>query len=90
MQLLNIGFGNLLNAARVLAILSPESQPVKRMAQEAKAGGALIDASHGRKTQAVLLLDSGHVVLSYLHPETLAGHLGGREQEAGSRDPTEV
>jgi len=75
MQLLNIGFGNLLNAPRVLAILSPDSQPVKRMAQEAKANGSLVDASHGRKTQAVLLLDSGHVVLSYLQPETLAGHL---------------
>ena len=75
MQLLNIGFGNLLSAGRILAILSPESQPVKRMTQEAKAGGALIDASHGRKTQAVLLLDSGHVVLSYLQPETLASHL---------------
>jgi len=79
MQLLNIGFGNLLNASRVLAILSPESQPVKRMAQEAKAGGMLIDASHGRKTQAVLLLDSGHVVLSYLPPEKLGAHLGTQE-----------
>ena len=82
MQLLNIGFGNLLNAARVLAILSPESQPVKRMVQEAKASGALIDASHGRKTQAVLLLDSGHVVLSYLQPETLGAHLSKEDVHA--------
>ena len=83
MQLLNIGFGNLLNASRVLAILSTESQPVRRMSQEAKAAGRLIDASHGRKTQAVLLLDSGHVVLSYLQPETLASHLSKEDIHAG-------
>jgi regulator of extracellular matrix RemA (YlzA/DUF370 family) len=85
MQLLNVGFGNMLNAQRVLGVFSPESQPVKRMTQEAKAGGALIDATHGRKTHAVLLLDSGHVVLSYLQPETLAGRIqesGGRNQDA--------
>ncbi|MDR2753066.1 MAG: DUF370 domain-containing protein, partial [Oscillospiraceae bacterium] len=70
MQLLNIGFGNLLNAGRVLAALHPDSQPVKRMVQEAKAASTLIDASCGRKTRTVLLLDSGHTVLSYLQPET--------------------
>ena len=75
MQLLNIGFGNLLNSQRVLAALSPDSQPVKRIAQEAKAGGMLIDATHGRKTRTVLILDSGHVVLSYLQAETLAERL---------------
>ena len=75
MQLLNIGFGNLISAPRILAVLQPDSQPVKRMAQEAKAAGLCIDASHGRKTRAVLMLDSGHVVLSYLQPETLAAHL---------------
>jgi len=79
MQLLNIGFGNLLNAARVLAILSPESQPVRRITQEAKAGAMLIDATHGRKTRTVLLLDSGHVVLSYLQGETIAARLGAGE-----------
>ena len=75
MQLCNVGFGNMLNSQRILGVFSPESQPVRRMTQEAKAGGMLIDASHGRKTLTVLLLDSGHVVLSYLQPETLAGHL---------------
>jgi regulator of extracellular matrix RemA (YlzA/DUF370 family) len=75
MQLLNIGFGNLLSAERVLVILQAESQPVKRMAQDAKAAGTLIDATQGRKTKTVMLLDSGHVVLSYLQPETLAQHL---------------
>ncbi|MDR1927702.1 MAG: DUF370 domain-containing protein [Oscillospiraceae bacterium] len=75
MQLVNIGFGNLLNTARILSVLHPDSQPVKRMAQEAKASGTLIDASHGRRTRAVLLLDSGHTVLSYLQPETIANRL---------------
>ena len=75
MQLLNIGFGNLLNTQRVLAALSPDSQPVRRITQEAKAGGMLIDATHGRKTRTVLMLDSGHVVLSYLQAETLAERL---------------
>ena len=77
MQLCNIGFANMLNAARILGVFSPESQPVKRMVQEAKAGAMLIDASHGRKTRAVLLMDSGHTVLSYLQPETIAARLGG-------------
>ncbi|MCL1951381.1 MAG: DUF370 domain-containing protein [Oscillospiraceae bacterium] len=77
MQLCNVGFGNMLNAQRILGVFSPDSQPVKRMAQEAKAGGMLIDASHGRKSRAVLLMDSGHVVLSYLQPETVAARLGG-------------
>jgi len=76
MQLLNIGFGNLLNTARVLGAFSPESQPVRRITQEAKAGAMLIDATHGRKTKCVLVLDSGHVVLSYLQPEVLAARLG--------------
>ena len=80
MQLLNIGFGNLLNTRRVLAALSPDSQPIKRMVQEAKAGGMLIDATHGRKTRTVLMLDSGHVVLSYLQAETLAERLETNEK----------
>ena len=75
MQLVNIGFGNMLNTGRILAVLSPESQPVKRMVQEAKAAGTVIDATHGRKTLAVLLLDSGHTALSYLQPETISARL---------------
>jgi len=75
MQLVNIGFGNMLSAGRILAVLSPESQPVKRMVQEAKAAGTVIDATHGRKTLAVLLLDSGHTALSYLQPETISVRL---------------
>ncbi len=75
MRMVNVGFGNLLNAERILAVLHPDSQPVKRLAQEAKAAGTLIDASCGRKTRAVLLLDSGHTVLSYLQPETIAARM---------------
>lgn len=89
-QLCNIGFGNMLNAQRILAVLHPESQPVKRMTQEAKAGGVLIDATHGRKTRAVLLLDSGHTVLSYLQPETIAARLGGEAAQPGSGETDSV
>ncbi|MDR1464156.1 MAG: DUF370 domain-containing protein [Oscillospiraceae bacterium] len=74
-QLVNIGFGNMLSAGRILAVLHPDSQPVKRLAQEAKAAGTIIDATHGRRTRAVLVLDSGHTVLSYLQPETVANRL---------------
>jgi len=86
MQLCNVGFGNMLNAQRILGVFSPDSQPVKRMSQEAKAGGMLIDASHGRKSRAVLLMDSGHVVLSYLQPETIAARLGSTNAGDGLPD----
>ena len=66
MNLVNIGFGNLVNAERIIAIVSPESAPVKRIVQEAKANGVLIDATHGRKTMSVIITDSDNVVLSYL------------------------
>ena len=71
MKLVNIGFGNLVSEERVMAIVSPESAPIKRMTQEARERGTLIDASFGRKTKAVLVMDSGHVVLSALPPETV-------------------
>ena len=87
MQLCNVGFGNMLSASRILGVFSPDSQPVKRMAQEAKAGGMLIDASHGRKSRAVLLMDSGHVVLSYLQPETIAARLGGENANIVKEEP---
>lgn len=66
MNLVNIGFGNLVNASRVIAILSPESAPVKRIIQEGKAGGTLIDATHGRKTMSVIITDSDNIILSYM------------------------
>lgn len=71
MKLVNIGFGNMINAARVIAIVSPESAPIKRMITDAKEKGILIDATHGRKTRAVILSDSDHVILSYLQTEKL-------------------
>ena len=71
MKLVNIGFGNMINAARVIAIVSPESAPIKRMITDAKENGMLIDATHGRKTRAVILSDSDHVILSYLQTEKL-------------------
>lgn len=71
MQLINVGFGNAVSANRVVAIVSPESAPIKRLGQEAKERGMLIDASFGRKTKAVLVMDSGHVVWSSLMPEQI-------------------
>ena len=75
MQLINIGFGNIVSASRIIAIVSPESAPIKRIVQEAKDEGTAIDATYGRKTRAVLIMDSGHVVLSSIQPETVAGRL---------------
>ncbi len=79
MKFLNIGFGNLVSAGRVLAVVSPESAPIKRLCQEAKDRGMLIDASFGRKTKAVLLMDTDHVILSAITPEVLASRLEEKE-----------
>lgn len=79
MKLINIGFGNMVSAQRLIAIVSPESAPIKRMVQEARDRGVLIDATYGRRTRAVLVMDSDHIVLSAIQPETVAGRLGGRE-----------
>lgn len=75
MQLLNIGFGNIVSAGRLIAIVSPESAPIKRMVQEAKDKGDAIDATCGRRTRAVLIMDSGHYILSAVQPETIASRL---------------
>ena len=74
-QLLNIGFGNMVSANRVMAIISPESAPIKRMVQDARDKGLLIDATYGRKTRAVLVMDRGQIVLSAIQPETVAHRL---------------
>ena len=74
-QLLNIGFGNMVSANRVMAIISPESAPIKRMVQDARDKGLLIDATYGRKTRAVLVMDSGQIVFSAIQPETVAHRL---------------
>lgn len=76
MNLVNIGFGNLINGDRVVSILSPESAPVKRIVQESKSAGTLIDATHGRKTMSVLITDSDNVVLSYLDLRQIAAKFG--------------
>lgn len=73
MKLLNIGFGNTVNADRIVSVVSPEAAPVKRIVQLAKDSGMAIDATCGRKTRSVIICDSGHVVLSALQPETLSG-----------------
>ena len=79
MKLINIGFGNMIAAGRLLAVVSPDSAPIKRVIQEARDRGMLIDASFGRKTQAVLLMDTGHVILSALTPEVIADRSGNKE-----------
>ena len=76
MQLINIGFGNLVSQQRLLAIVSPDSAPIKRLIQESRDRGMLIDATYGRKTAAVLIMDSDHVILSALSTEKLAPRLG--------------
>ncbi|MBQ3200801.1 MAG: DUF370 domain-containing protein [Clostridia bacterium] len=75
-RLVNVGFGNVIAAGRIVAIVSPDSAPAKRVVQEARERSRLIDASHGRRTRAVVVMDSMHVVLSALQPETLAGRIG--------------
>lgn len=86
MKLINIGFGNMVSAGRLIAIVSPESAPIKRMVQEARDRGVLVDATYGRRTRAVLITDSDHIILSALQPETVAGRLGGREEIAGEEE----
>ena len=75
MKLINIGFGNMVSAGRLIAIVSPESAPIKRMVQDARERSMLVDASCGRRTRAVIIMDDGHVVLSALQPETVAHRL---------------
>ena len=86
MKLINIGFGNMVSAGRLIAIVSPESAPIKRLVQEARDKGTLIDATFGRRTRAVLIMDSDHVVLSALQPETVAGRLNGKEADPAEEE----
>ena len=86
MKLINIGFGNMVSAGRLIAIVSPESAPIKRMVQEARDRGVLVDATYGRRTRAVLITDSDHIILSALQPETVASRLVGREEMAGEEE----
>lgn len=90
MKLINIGYGNMVSAGRVLAVVSPDSAPVKRMIQEARDAGRSIDATLGRRTKAVLIMDSGHVVLAAIQPAAVAGRLTGKEvteEDGGEETP---
>lgn len=75
MKLINIGFGNMVSADRLVAIVSPDSAPIKRIIQDAKDRGTLIDATYGRRTRAVIITDSEHVILSAVQPETVANRI---------------
>lgn len=77
MKLINIGYGNMISSQRIVTIVSPDSAPIKRLVQEAKDDGRAIDATYGRKTRAVIIMDSGHIILSSLITETLAARING-------------
>lgn len=81
MQMVNVGFGNMVAAARVVAIVSPDAAPIRRLVQEARERRELVDATAGRRMRAVLIMDSGHILLSALQPETLSGRIQEGEGE---------
>ncbi len=89
MKLINIGFGNMVSAERLVAIVSPDSAPIKRIIQEAKEKGTLIDATHGRRTRAVIITDSDLIILTYLQSETVAARLEETETEDMEDDEDE-
>ena len=88
MQLMNIGFGNMISADRLLTVVSPDAAPIKRLGQEARERSMLIDASCGRKTKSVLVMDTDHVILSGLPPETIAKRAGYDMTEAQTEEET--
>lgn len=83
MQLLSIGFGNVVSASRIISIVNPDAAPIKRMIQDAKDNNTAVDATCGRKTRAIIVMDSGHIVLSALQPETLSSRL---DNNLGNKD----
>ena len=86
MKLINIGFGNMVASSRLIAIVSPESAPIKRIIQDARDRGTLIDATYGRRTRAVIITDSDHVILSAVQPETVAARFAGETEEGEPED----
>lgn len=80
-KLINIGFGNIVSANRIISIVSPESAPIKRIIQEARDQGMLIDATYGRRTRAVIIMDSDHIILSAVQPETVANRLSSKNHD---------
>lgn len=89
MKLINIGFGNMVAAGKVVAVVSPDSAPIKRIVQESKETGTLIDATFGRKTKAVIIMDGGTVVLSAILPETVAGRFNDRDEAVNAGEDDE-
>jgi extracellular matrix regulatory protein A len=85
-KLINIGFGNIVSANRIISIVSPDSAPIKRIVQEARDRGALIDATYGRRTRAVIITDSDHVILSAVQPETVAHRLASKDAAEDMED----
>jgi extracellular matrix regulatory protein A len=81
--LINIGFGNAVASARVIAVITPQSASGKRIREEARDGNMLVDATHGRKTRAIIIMDSNHIVLSAMQPETIAGRLNSGDADDG-------
>lgn len=81
MQLINIGFGNIVSVERIISIVSPESAPIKRIIQEAKDSKMAIDATYGRRTRSVIIMDSGHVILSAVQPETIAARVDADDED---------
>lgn len=90
MKLINIGFGNMVSASRLVAIVSPESAPIKRIVQDAKERGNLIDATHGRRTRAVIITDSDHIILTYLQAETVANRLNDEDADDEEEEEEDV
>lgn len=90
MKFINVGFGNIVSASKIVAIVSPESAPIKRIIQEARERGVLIDATYGRRTRAVIVTESDHVVLSALQPETIAHRLNEKEGAQIPESETEI
>ena len=82
METVNIGFGDIVLAGRMIAVVAPTSMSVKRMVQDAREAGRLIDATYKRRTRAVIIMDSGHIVLSAIQPETIAGRMANEREEA--------
>lgn len=89
MKLINIGFGNMVSSGRIISIVSPESAPIKRMIREGEDKGILINATYGRRTRAVIITDSGHIVLSALQPETIAGRIEAIEETNNEEEANE-
>lgn len=86
MKLINIGFGNMISSARLVSIVSPDSAPIKRIIQDVRERGQLIDATYGRRTRAVIIMDSGHVILSAIQPETIANRMTGKAEAQPGKD----